>query len=306
MVTIDLCARVTKGANWPDGQKGTKPANILIMASEDTQAEISGRIYAHGGDLKRAFTLDEIEDAEGTRLPSIPGDLSIVEEIIRKRKVKLLIIDPIMVFLGVHSGADQTVRRAVAPLAKMAERTNCTVIMVRHLTKNVRDARTGGGGSMGIIGQARFGYFFGRDPDDPNRRLFACTKLNVGKEPETRAYELKTRDDGLAQAMWFPEPSKWTADDLAKRRVVDADEREERREVTDFIEDFMTEQGGFALPPLLFEAGKAGGWSRDQIKRGKKQLRIKSVKVSDYWVWVPQNYKGVVTSHHVANQLHSV
>ena len=45
---------------------------------------------------------------------------------------------------------DQNVRKALTPLAKVAERTGCTMLLLRHLKKNTRGEPVYlGGGSIG-------------------------------------------------------------------------------------------------------------------------------------------------------------
>ena len=66
-----------------------------------------------------------------------------------------------MAFLGAtaNSFRDQDVRRALAPLARLAETLGAAVIIVRHLTKNSAEGNPlyRGGASIGIIGAARSG-----------------------------------------------------------------------------------------------------------------------------------------------------
>ena len=105
----------------------------------------------------------------------------------------MVIIDPLMAYLGgdVNSHRDQDVRRALAPLARMAEETGAAVILVRHNTKGGgSNALYRGGGSIGIIGAARLGFTFARDPEDEGRVIVACTKANITSTPPSLAYVL--------------------------------------------------------------------------------------------------------------------
>jgi hypothetical protein len=63
-----------------------------------------------------------------------------------------------------NSWKDQSVRRALAPLAQLAEETNAAIVVVRHLRKgNEGKAIYAGGGSIAIIGQARIGLLVDRN-----------------------------------------------------------------------------------------------------------------------------------------------
>src|SRR6185369_15553118 len=55
-LTIDLCARLTAGQPFPDGQPSSPggPASVILLASEDGLSDvICGRLRAAGADLSR-------------------------------------------------------------------------------------------------------------------------------------------------------------------------------------------------------------------------------------------------------------
>lgn len=284
-VTMDLAARVSKGMSWPDGTAGGKAAGVLLMCAEDSKATIVDRLVAAGADLDKVVMLDEV----GGQAAELPRDLPIVEKIIKERKVKLLVIDPVMAFLGVTAYRDQSVRSAIAPLARMAEATGATVILIRHLTKTSRNAKQAGGGSMGLIGQARFAYLFSESPDAPQMRIMGCSKMNLAKEPASLEYHLAAATDGTI-VKWSEEPVKWLANDLLVMRAANTEERAERQEAIDFLKDYLEENGNVIQPVPLFEDAKIAGFSKDQIKRAKKRLGVKSVKLGVFWFWVPPDY----------------
>jgi RecA-family ATPase len=56
---------------------------------------------------------------------------------VRQVGAVLVVIDPIMAFFDdtICTGNDQSVRQALAPLARLAEETGCVILLVRHLNK---------------------------------------------------------------------------------------------------------------------------------------------------------------------------
>jgi hypothetical protein len=79
------------------------------------------------------------------------------------------------------ANSDQVMRVALAPLAALAARSGASVLLVRQLTKHGgRKALYRGGGSIGIIGAMRTALFLGRCPRQPDRRILAMTKSNIG------------------------------------------------------------------------------------------------------------------------------
>ena len=66
---------------------------------------------------------------------------------------------------NVASGNDQSVRRALMPLARLVAKRDCAGWMVRHLNKSAgKQAVYRGGGAVGLLGACRSAWLIGRDP----------------------------------------------------------------------------------------------------------------------------------------------
>src|SRR5918998_2608911 len=128
VLTTDLAARVTTGRTMPYGFGKTFPqAGVVILSAEDGVGDtIRPRFDAAGGDPSRVVLL-------GTDDPlGIPEDLAIIERAIKQVDAKLVIIDPIMAFMGegVNTNSDKDVRRALTPVKQLAERLGVAVLIV--------------------------------------------------------------------------------------------------------------------------------------------------------------------------------
>lgn len=120
---------------------------------------------------------------------------------------------------GKRMHRDQDVRRALAPLKALAERIGVAVILLRHLNKAAGgSALYRGGGSLGIIGSARFGLVLAADPADPERRILASTKTNVGKPPASLALRLVAVEGTDVARLAWEGPSTHTAETLLTPR----------------------------------------------------------------------------------------
>jgi putative DNA primase/helicase len=138
-LTLDLAARLSTGAAMPDGSTGIGPAGVVILGAEDGLADtVRPRLEAAGADLERIVALTAIMEADGERMPALPLDLGAIEAAIRDVEAVLVVIDPLMAFLDatVNSWRDQDVRRALAPLARLADRSGCAIVLLRHLNKS--------------------------------------------------------------------------------------------------------------------------------------------------------------------------
>ena len=105
--------------------------------------------------LSREYLRRPLWPVRGERLAEIPFDTQRIEDEVRKIGARLVVVDPLMAFLGgdVNTNRDHDVRRALSGLKSLAERTGAAVLVVRHLNKEgrrLRDRRgLGGGGSRG-------------------------------------------------------------------------------------------------------------------------------------------------------------
>jgi hypothetical protein len=81
----------------------------------------------------------------------------------------MMVVDVLAAYLDptVNGNSDQGVRSVLTPLAGVADRTGCLIVLIRHLNKRTGDnALYRGGGSIGIIGAARATFLIGPDPRD--------------------------------------------------------------------------------------------------------------------------------------------
>lgn len=148
-LTTDLAARVSVGRPWPDDSP-CEPGGVVLCSAEDGIGDtVRPRLDAAGGDAERVLALATVPDGDAERLISVPEDLDVLRRGIERVSAALVIVDPLMAFLSgdVNSHRDQDVRRALAPLARLAEGTGVAVVVVRHLNK-----ATGATPSTGVAG----------------------------------------------------------------------------------------------------------------------------------------------------------
>jgi AAA domain len=293
VLTLTLAALVTRGAPMPfaDREPGVdpEPAGVVLLSAEDGLDDtIRPRLDAAGADAARVLALDRIPDGAGHRLPVLPADANYIRLAVRRVEAKLVIIDPLTAFLGSDTNAhkDQDCRRALHPLAVVAQETGAAVVVVRHLNKAAGgNPLYRGGGSIGIIGAARSGLLVARDPDNPDRRILASTKCNLAKLPASLSFDLSTADNGALRIGWIG-ASAHTAESLlaAPRDDEDAGAVQEAVEVLRSI----LESGPVPSEDVKKEARKAG-ISERTLHRAKTILDVKSRKLSftgkGVWQW---------------------
>jgi hypothetical protein len=285
-MTLDIAARVSAGLNLPDGE-WCEPAGVVLRSAEDGLADtIRPRLDAAGADTKRILALTAKTDPKGTeQIISIPEDLPLIEREIERVGARLVVVDPLMAFLSgdTNSHRDQDVRRALAPLAMLAERTGAAILIVRHLNKaSGGNTLYRGGGSIGLIGAARSGLVVAEDPEDPERRILAQNKQNLCKPSSSLVFTVETAPNGAARVAWHGQ-SELNASQIL-RAPVDEEEKSALSEAKEFLLDELGD-GPMAAKQVKKNAREADIAERT-LKRAKADLRVRSDKEADgSWTW---------------------
>lgn len=300
-------ARATCGDALPDGMS-IEPMGVGIITVEDAASDtIRPRLEAAGGNPDKVWLLDEvpIEDPNDP-LATVPFELPthcpLLEEIIELNDIGLLIIDPFADFLAdeLSENSNKDTRKALGPLSKVAERTGCIIIVVRHLNKSSStNSLTRGGGSMGILGKARIGLLVEEDPRDPEIKCVARGKGNLGKKPATLQFRLvDVPAEEVAKLEWMG-VSDLTADDLLAGKVIGVDQMAEWDDATEWLKDYLSE-GAKELQHMQRDAN-THKISKEALRKAQTRLRVKQKKIGFGGKWfVELPYSGVVASngHH--------
>lgn len=291
-LTADLAARVSSGDSWPDGTP-CEAGGVVLLSAEDGLADtVRPRLDAAGADASKVLALAAVPDGEeGERLLSIPQDLSLIERGIKRVDAVLVVVDPLMAFLGsdVDSNKDQHVRRALTPLAALAERAGAAVLVVRHLNKaSGGNALYRGGGSIGIIGAARSGLLVAKDPQDDNRRVLAPQKSNLSEPAPSLMFTLEAADNGAVRVSWRGESSLNASQLLSA--PADEEGRSAQSEARDFLKELL-EAGPVPSDEVTKEA-RAAGIADSTLRRAKSSLGVKAEREGEpgkrgggRWVW---------------------
>jgi hypothetical protein len=174
MTTLDISARLSRGAPFPDGSHCEVGSTIILSAEDDVSRVIVPRLRAMGATLSRIHFIESVRLANGREaLPSLDQDVEAIEKEAKNLgDCKLIVIDPVSAYLGNTDDHKNTALRGVlSPLKGMAERLGVSVILVTHLSK-------GGGtnskhrviGSIAYIGACRTNFIFIRDRTTSARR----------------------------------------------------------------------------------------------------------------------------------------
>jgi 5S rRNA maturation endonuclease (ribonuclease M5) len=272
VLTCDLAARWSSGMAMPDGSAnpfGNHVMVVMVSAEDDLNMTISPRLRAHGADMSKVLCV------AGGHKPTEPFDLSLhlaaLERMIVKYDVKIVVLDPIMAFLGVATDShnDASVRKALGPLAMMARRRGVAVVVVRHLNKGTGKAIYRGGGSIAFVGAARAAFLVSQHPDDEDKRVMVVVKNNLGPKGGGLVYQI------VEDAKYKVAKIRWEGklDTNAQDLLDGGDERP--HEIIDFLQKLCADK------PLswkeIVKCGRDAGYTENALRTSRGRALRKAV-----------------------------
>lgn len=313
-VTVDMCARISTGADWPDGSGPAPHGHAIIIAAEDEPADtIIPRLMAAGADLDKIGILEPTikpkkGDKGGTRMIDIGKDLTRIDRLIRRRHpdTRVVILDTINSFLGgADNYRDTEVRNVLGPFKEWCERRKIAGIIVTHFRK---DGGNGGGGnamsrimgSTAFAGLARSVWAFIPETsagEPTGRNVMAVVKQNVTAKQDALAFRFVGVD--VAEGINAPKV-EWdgfvagTADDLLRAADRGASGTKSKpMSMTQACQVFLVHElnPGPRLATEVMEAGLKANYTRSMINDAKKASGIESFKEEGdkrWWWRLPQ------------------
>lgn len=193
--------KIADGKHLPTEYKSTGfkaiQGRVLYFDLENDAARVTKkRLVANGlknmKDFYQVAAPLSIDDDEDTEL---------MYDVINKIKPTLVVFDTLNNYIGradIHNSKEAT--QALTPFSQIARKFDCTVIVLRHLTKNSTNtsALYRGQGSIAQTGVARIVLSVGRiddfsdDEEDDTRYVgMAVTKNNLAHMGETMVYHIQ-------------------------------------------------------------------------------------------------------------------
>jgi hypothetical protein len=276
---INIAARLTRGLPMPhSADPPVGPADVVFISGEDVpECTLRPRARAAGADLDRVHIVDDVEQADGTIKPlQFPDDIDMIEELIIRVGANLVVIDPVMGFLNdrVNPNNDSSSRTVLTRLKQLAQRTGAAVVMVRHLNKDGdKKAMYRGGGSVAWTMSSRSAMVAGAHPDNPDVRVLAMGKCNLGPNPRSIAYTVEQVGEqaGSSIRVRWGELVDLTADDIVRAEPAAP---AMRKSAEQFLRDLLA--AGPRPATEVVQLARADGHSKRTLARAKKNLKVTS------------------------------
>jgi putative DNA primase/helicase len=241
LATIDIAARVSRGASFPDGAACEPGAVILASAEDDPGDTIRPRLDNAGADVARVHTLEGMrvtlsDNSTAERPFDLEAGIATLEDALaRVPGVRLIIVDPISAYLGsADSNTNADVRGILAPLAILAAKHAVAVLCVTHLRKSSGPAVHRAIASIAFTAAARAVWAIAADPSDADRRLMLAVKQNLGPNIGGLAFRVETQN-GLPRLNWEPGAVSVDANDV----LGDHENHSERAEAEQWLRDYL-------------------------------------------------------------------
>lgn len=266
-LAVDIAARVSRGAAWPDGQVSVMPeGKVLLLSGDDGLSDmVRPRLEGGGANLENVAAIKGVHGVSlnGTtadRRFELGRDLSRLRRSLESGNVRLVIIDPLEAYSSqIDSCGRARAWRLLAPLTELAGEYGIAVLLVVS-------------GRMPHI-PARNVWEVVPDPLDPTLRLFVPVAVHCGSVPTGLAF--RVTDKGIA---WEEGPV--TAERFSGKRI------NQRRLAVEWLKELL--QSGPLPATDVMCAGEAKGLSPPQITRAKMALGIRPRKESGRggrWLW---------------------
>ena len=186
-LALDVCARLTRGAAFAPDDPPQPPATVLYLTAEnDPNKVLRPRAEAMGADLDRLYFQDGASYSMGDEE---------LAALCRVYRPALLVFDPIQSYLGqgVQMNRAEQVRPLLDSLSALAKELDMAVLLISHMSKpgpGVCSALDRLLGSSDFRNAARSILIVGRDPDDPDTRVFAHAKNSLGIPGQSQKYHI--------------------------------------------------------------------------------------------------------------------
>jgi putative DNA primase/helicase len=279
---LAFATTISTAGRWPDGSVA-EAGDVLLWSGEDDPTDtILPRLIAMGANLDRIHIIQGIYEEGKLRSFDPSTDISALNLEMEKRKIRFLIIDPLVSAVSGDSHKNAEVRRALQPLFDIGVRYHCSVFGISHFSKGTsgREPLERVTGSLAFAALSRLIFAAVKLPeeDDENHgaRLFARAKSNIGPDGGGFKYFLQPYDlpdyPGIntTRLLWG-ESVDGDARDLIEAAEDDA-VRTRKDEAADWLREILAD-GPRKAKEVEIMARKAG-FTDKVLRNAREKLKI--------------------------------
>lgn len=204
--------------------------------------------------------------------------LDAVYDALERVKPSLVVFDTINTYIGkadTYKAAET--QQALGEFLAIAKRFDCSVMVLRHLTKSTKEkALYRGQGSIAFTGLARVVMTVGQHPEDSEVRVMSVTKLNVTRRPDALTFTITALPDTLQ----LQDRSKFdwgefvdlTSDDIISVQSAMGEKTSSGADCEAFLRDIL--EDGPRRVEEVQRAAEARGISMKTLRRRANEIGI--------------------------------
>ena len=269
-LSLAIASAVTTGKTLPGSDNALPPSHVIIQNTEnDIETVISHRLDILGADCSKIHSIDVTDE------PLSLTDERI-EAAIKQFNAKLFIADPLQAHLlgNISMNRAESIRPAFMHLSKVAERTNCSIILVGHLNKSRGASQYRGLGSVDIINSVPSALYVGVTDKENGVRAIVHGKANFNEQGASQSFRL-TKKGGFE---WLGECGA-TIEDVVSG---DTAGRMSKLEIaSEFLRDALAEEAMTSVE--LAALAKENGIKFATLKRARESMGVEARKVNGRW-----------------------
>lgn len=273
---LAVAAALTKGEKLPEANTIYPPMNVIYQTAEDGLGDtIKPRLLQANADCNRVLVIDESHQ-------ELTLNDSRIEKAIIETSARLFIVDPLQAYIGakVDMYRANEVRPIFKKLASIAQKTNCAVVIIAHMSKSKsHKVNTQMLGSVDFSAATRSILSIGRIPNNPKIRAFIQTKNNLAPEGAAIAFEL---NDGFR---WL---GHWDITEDELMRNYSSNDKDALSKAKTLVTEMLSD----GMKPCLEvkEHCSKNGISARTVDSAKSELNVLSKRIGNAWYWqLPNN-----------------
>lgn len=265
--SLALAALLSKGDNLPLSEQKHKPLKILYQTAEDgLEDTVVPRLEKFNANFDNIAAINNMSLSF--------NDYEDIEASILNFGADVMFFDPLQAFVGKNNISSTNEMRAVlGPLAEIANRTGCAIIILFHFNKNFTAPSIYRIlGSIDIVALARSILVLSEYPEDEDSKILCPIKNNFSNSNQSLVF--KITDNGIT---WL------------EYCHIDVNELSQAYSTTSFKNacDMLTEllkDDNIKSKEIIDIMLKAGiGFTT--LKKAKKHLHVKSKKIGKCWYY---------------------
>ena len=261
---LDIAAKVSTGEIFQAGgqdHKLIKGKVLILTAEDDLEYTVSLKLLSSNADLTQIEIVKTVTGDNRKRvLINLNTQIDLIKSKINEMKnVKLIIIDPILYFIGeINDNLNSEVANFLNTLIEFAKDYDLAIIINKHFRKkssgkNVTSAADEVGGAGAWTNSPRLSWAITRYHDDPKLNIISNIKSNITeKTEEVLAYRIKSyivivssetgesTSINTTQLVWHDKMVSITANEAVNKETFD---KSKKQIAADFIISYLEENG---------------------------------------------------------------